>query len=130
MDTAAQNATSVKGPVTGYQYIDLQVRPGIPEFHKHHISTAALRASSESGCEFCTLICESWSKKEQDTAIDMWLDETGQGQIFIGTGSSSVVKREIPYILVSQRPANSSPRNLCNLEVFTGVGEFDFLSII
>ncbi|RAL62017.1 hypothetical protein DID88_002506 [Monilinia fructigena] len=121
LDTASQNATSAKGAVSGYQNVDLQVRPGIPEFYRHHISTAALKASSESGCEFCTLIWESRSKKEQDTAVDMWLDETGQGQIFIGTGSSSVVKRESPYILVSQRPANSSPRNLCNLEVFTGV---------
>ncbi|KAI9641245.1 hypothetical protein NHQ30_010045 [Ciborinia camelliae] len=118
LDSAAQNATSAKGAVSGYQNVDLQVRPGIPEFYKHHISTAALRASSESGCEFCKLIWIARPKKEQDTTVDQWLDETGQGQIFVGTGSSSVVKRENPYIVISQRPANSSPRNLCNLEVF------------
>ncbi|TGO61150.1 hypothetical protein BOTNAR_0133g00140 [Botryotinia narcissicola] len=118
LDSAAQNATSAKGAISGYQSVDLQVRPGLPEFYKHHISTAALKASSEAGCEFCVLIWTTRSKKEQDITVDKWLDETGQGQIFIGTGSSSVAKRESPYVLVSQRPANSSPRNLCNLEVF------------
>ncbi|KAF7876719.1 hypothetical protein EAF04_001803 [Stromatinia cepivora] len=118
LDSAAQNATSAKGAISGYQNIDLQVRPGIPEFYKHHSNTAALNASSELGCEFCSLIWTARLKKEQDAIVDHWLDETGQGQIFVGTGSSSVAKRESPYIVVSQRPANSSPRNLCNFEVF------------
>ncbi|KAK6609138.1 heterokaryon incompatibility protein [Botrytis cinerea] len=96
LDSAAQNATSAKGAISGYKNVDLQ----------------------RLDVNFCVLIWTTRSKKEHDITVDKWLDETGQGQIFIGTGSSSVTKRESPYVLVSQRPANSSPRNLCNLEVF------------
>lgn len=130
LDSAAQTATSAKGAISGYQNVDLQVRPGIPEFYKHHTSTAILKASAESGCEFCSLIWTIKPRKEQDTTVDNWLDENGQGQMFVGTGSSSVAKRESPYIVVSQRPENSSPRNLCNFEVFAAAGRLDFVWIV
>ncbi|EDN95288.1 hypothetical protein SS1G_11165 [Sclerotinia sclerotiorum 1980 UF-70] len=81
LDSAAQNATSARGAISGYQNIDLQVRPGIPEFYKHHSSTAALKASSELGCELCSLIWTTKPKKEQDVTVDRWLDETGQDSI-------------------------------------------------
>lgn len=61
-------------------------------------------------------------------AVDKWLDEAGQGQIFVETGSFSVAKRESPYILVSQRPTNSS-RNFCNLEVFAAAGKSGWIVI-
>jgi hypothetical protein len=50
--------------------------------------------------------------------VDQAIDQADKGQLFIGTSSSNISKGQIPFIIVTQRPENESPRTLCNLEVF------------
>ncbi|PQE07936.1 heterokaryon incompatibility protein [Rutstroemia sp. NJR-2017a WRK4] len=101
LDSAAQETTTTRGLLTGYSTL------------------AALRAAAALKCEFCCLILQTRHQKEQDPRVDDWLDENNQGQIYVGTGSCSVAKRESPHIMVSQRPTNDTPRILCNFEAFT-----------
>jgi hypothetical protein len=123
--SAKQDLTSRKTQLTGNLAIDVEWRSGIPDFFRHQNSLTALEKSSRDGCDFCTCIWETWSKSnEARTPVDAYLDKIGQGQIFIGTSGYNVTKRESPSIAISQRPANESPRTLCNFEVFAITSEW------
>lgn len=113
-----QESTSTKTRLTGSVSADIAFRPGIPDFFKYHPTLAAFKEAN-SGCRLCTIIWNLWSKSPQaGSGADEYLDNSGQGQIYIGTTGSNVTKHENPSITVSQRPQGQSPRILCNFEVF------------
>ncbi|KAG9238443.1 heterokaryon incompatibility protein-domain-containing protein [Amylocarpus encephaloides] len=95
-------------------------RAGLPDFYPHQPSLKGLEASAGEGCNLCTLIWNTWSANPvAGSPADKWLDENGQGQLYIGTSESNTTNLDHPNIMITQRPSDSSPRTLCSFEAYT-----------
>jgi hypothetical protein len=119
LDSQEQKPTLQSTNLTGLQSADQEWQAGIPTFFRHQKTLSDLQASAENGCELCNLMWKLWSASPHaNLRVDQAIDQADKGQLFIGTSSSNISKGQIPFIIVTQRPENESPRTLCNLEVF------------
>jgi hypothetical protein len=122
----SQKSSSVPAVLAAYQTESLDFKPGLPNFFRHQSSLDAVQTAAKLGCPLCNLIYERWSENpEQSSTVDKVIDDSGEGQLYIGTSGHFPSKGEIPVITVIQRPGGSSPRTLCTFDVVSARGQYN-----
>ncbi len=123
----SQRSNSVRAASTAYQTGSLELKPGLPDFFFHQSSLGAVETAAKLGCALCNLIYECWSKNpERCPRVDKAIDDSGEGQLFIGTGGHFPSKGEIPVITVTQRQGARSSRTLCTFDVISARSQYEF----
>jgi hypothetical protein len=122
----SQRSNSVQATLTAYQTEFLELKPGLPDFFRHQSSLGAVETAAKLGCALCNLIYECWSENpERCPRVDEADDDSGQGQLFIGTSGHFPSKGEMPVITVTQIPGDRSSRTLCTFDVISERSQYE-----
>lgn len=118
-----QVSTTMLTALDGVHTEEMEFKAGMPLFFEHYQTLKAVEESADFGCALCSLIWACWSgSRGRSSMVDRAIDDSGQGQVFIGTSGFNVSKAEMPLITVTQRPDGTSSRTLCTFDVYAPRG--------
>lgn len=96
----------------------------LPHLYTHHRDIVALKRSAEQGCTLCDLLWSTWfATLPKNDMTDDTLNETFQGQVYVGCSGWTTSIQGGPYVTLSQQDSAGRSRTLCYFEAYAERGK-------